>query len=134
MGISLGDWEMFSLGKVMKLVVFLCALELVILLAKGRVKNLAESFLGERVCFGVVTFITAMLIALSEYLYWTELCAGAIDGMHGRYFIYALLPLYFVLVGKTSPGEAPEKFGLGTKSVAALVNLFAGMTLLFGSL
>lgn len=130
LGSRFGDYNLPPEDLTTKLVVWLGGLALACLLVKGCLKHW-EARWRERLCFGAMVFITAMLIALAEYLYWTALYAERIDGMYGRYFLYALLPLYFVVVGKTAGGGPEERLGLFTKSVAVLTNLVAGIILVF---
>lgn len=129
LGAKFGDYNLPPGDLATKLVVWFGGFALLCLLAKGCLKKPAGSFWRERLCFGVSAFVTAMLIALAEYLYWTAPYASKIDGIQGRYFLYALLPLYFVVVGKTSKCETEERLGLFTKSVAVLTNIVAGIIL-----
>lgn len=46
-------------------------------------------------CFVIVS--VALLIATSEYLYWTDLGSNVVIGILGRYYTPLLLPLFFVL-------------------------------------
>lgn len=131
LGARFGDYNLPPAAFSTTLIVWLGGLALACLLVKGCLKKLAGSFWRERLCFGSMIFVTAMLIALAEYLYWNAPYAERIDGMHGRYFLYALLPLYFAVVGKTALAEPEERLGLLTKTVVVLTNLVAGMVMVF---
>jgi|GEM_PF-3145695 len=71
------------------------------------------------------TFISFMLILISEYLHWTAVGATAIDGIQGRYFIQ-LIPL-FLLALKTDKKDTALEPELQDKiyGVAILGNLYS---------
>ena len=97
-------------------------------------KKLVSKWLMEKLVYSLIVISIFILIATSEYLYWTQPYANIVDGIQGRYLIPLLLPLYFALNSPSGLIEQTKKeprMSLNTASFIACINFCACTALLF---
>ena len=84
--------------------------------------------------FGFIAVSIVLLIATSEYLYWTQPYANSVEGIQGRYLIPLLLPIYFTISNPSGLMEnknRPVYLSVNTSSFITCINFCACTALLF---
>ena len=84
--------------------------------------------------FGFIVVSIVLLIATSEYLYWTQPFANSVKGIQGRYLIPLLLPLYFAISNPSGLLESKNQqvnLSVNTSSFVTCINFCACTALLF---
>ena len=95
-------------------------------------RQFTKAGLYESGVYGATVLSIILLIATSEYLYWTEPYANIVYGIQGRYLIPQLLPLYFTMNGYLSTWEPiNQKLSVNIMSFITCINFCACTALLF---
>jgi uncharacterized membrane protein len=81
---------------------------------------------GRRMIFVVIVTLCVFLVALSQYLSWTAVGAGILEGVQGRYFI-PLGPPVAALFLRRGPGHPSDAKLSWTLSACAAVILIAAL-------
>ena len=72
--------------------------ELVLLILVAATSRLGLTSL-QRIAAAIAVLITVLLVSLAQYIIWTPLGAGSIEGIQGRYFLPVALTAATVLSG-----------------------------------
>lgn len=97
-------------------------------------KKLAGKELFASGVFAFVIVSIVLLIATSEYLYWTPPYERIVNGVQGRYLIPLLLPLYFVIndtSGSLKNCNKTDNLSISILSFIVCINFCACVALLF---
>lgn len=55
----------------------------------------------DKLCMGIIATAVTLLIFVVEYLAWTQVGGGGVDGIQGRYFIPILIPIFMIINSAT---------------------------------
>ena len=92
------------------------------------VRSSKSSMYAGRIIPLISVFIIYMLIGLSEYLGWTKVGAGSIEGLMGRYYLPIAPLLFFAIVGIDENKPVSENGREKMSFAIVLSNLFAIVT------
>ena len=112
--------------------VYICILAYKFWVNSRRRLNLSRTI--ENGVFGLIVFSIIILIATSEYLYWTRPYSNFVDGIQGRYLIPVMLPLYFTINNSSDillNNNRANNLTLNVTSFITCINVCACMSLVF---